>query len=223
MRRTALGAVALGVGRAAIGGYGAAMGRDAWRATKRNAGKLLLLSLAAGMVVMPFIGGRALTRGYPRDRVAPKGTGVLLIAGGVVAGSALIGILKLWVPIDRGAVLTVLGTAAISGIVGMMYGLLEKPSRMAVFSISEHNEEFLEKLGFEELNGDEITHIDGDGNPLRLTEHNTDWIVFMAVGRRNQRAYIKLSAEGRMLGYTGVIPITEVRRYRDASGRFAAA
>lgn len=67
-RRTMLAGLALGIGGAAVAGYGAAMGRDAWRATKMRGGFLLFLALIACAIVLPFLGGRNLTRGYPEGK-----------------------------------------------------------------------------------------------------------------------------------------------------------
>lgn len=47
-------------GGAAIAGYGAAMGRDAWRTTKKNRELLLLFALAACAVVILIFGGGVL-------------------------------------------------------------------------------------------------------------------------------------------------------------------
>jgi hypothetical protein len=40
-----------------------------------------------------------------------------------------------------------------------------------------------------------------------------DSLDFLAVGIRNRRAYIRLSPEGEMTGYTGVIPMDAPREY----------
>jgi hypothetical protein len=209
--RSRLEAIALGVAGAAVVGYGAAIGRDAWKATKKGSFVLIVLALVAGTFAMPFLGARTLTRGYPKSEHTPILKGLLLIAGGLVAGLMLFAIVRLYVPGDRSDLLFVLGMVAASVCLGLLYGASQKSARLRIFSIAEQNEAFLEQLGFEELDGTEVTHVDGDGNPLRLTEHNSERIVFMAVGRRNLRAYIRLSPEGQMLTYSGVIPITEFR------------
>lgn len=214
-RRTMLAAVALGVGGAAVAGYGAAMGRDAWRGTKKNIGFLFFLALIAGAVVLPFLGGRNLTRGYPQGQIPPVFSSVVLIAAGGILGWFAFGILSLYRMADHfffmGAIVVM------SAVAGLLYGATRRPRRLRMFEIADRNEHFLEQFGFEELDGTEVTHIDGDGNPLRLMEHNGDSIVFLAVGRRNRRAYIRLSPEGEMLGYTGVMAITDPRQYLDPS------
>jgi len=46
-----------------------------------------------------------------------------------------------------------------------------------------------------------------NNNKLRLLEENNDMLVFMAVGRRNRRAYINFDQDGRMIEYTGVVKL----------------
>jgi hypothetical protein len=117
------------------------------------------------------------------------------------------------------AFLLISGIVAASTGVGLLFGTGQKPQRLRTFEIADRNEHFLEQFGFEELDGTEVTHMDGEGNPLRLTERNDESIAFLAVGRRNRRAYIRLSSEGQMLGYTGVIAISDPRLYRDPLGQ----
>ncbi len=216
-RRTMLAGLALGIGGAAVVGYGVAMGRDAWRATKKRGGFLLFLALIACAIVLPFLGGRYLTRGYPEGQSPPVFTSVMLIIGGGFLGFVAVGILSLYEITGTGSAMGAIVIAAAGA--GLLYGSGQKPRRMRTFEIADRNEYFLEQLGFEELDGTEVTHMDGEGNPLRLTERNDESIVFLAVGRRNRRAYIRLSPEGQMLGYTGVIAITDPRLYRDPSGQ----
>lgn len=137
------------------------------------------------------------------------GKSMMLIFGGAVLGLLFARIFAGQVTFDE--FLSVAGIVASSASAGMLSGHMEKPERLRTFAIAEHNERFLENLGFQELDGREVTHVDGQGNPLRLTEHNASRIVFMAVGRRNRRAYITLSPQGEMMNYSGIIPITEMR------------
>lgn len=216
-RRTMLAGLALGIGGAAVAGYGAAMERDAWRATKKRGGFLLFLALIACAIVLPFLGGRNLTRGYPEGQSPPVFTSILLIVGGWIFGLIAASVLAAYEMTGQFSNMGIIVVA--SAGVGLLYGASQKPRRLHTFEIADRNEHFLEQFGFEELDGTEVTHMDGEGNPLRLTERNDESIVFLAVGRRNRRAYIRLSPEGRMLGYTGVIAITDPRQYRDPSGQ----
>jgi hypothetical protein len=217
MKRSTLGAVALGLGASAVAGYGAAMGRDAWRATKKGSGPLILLAIFAAAIALPLIGGRNITRGYAGNSVGSIVGGVFLIIGG--GGLGVLGaiILSAYGFVARPDIFG--GTiAAASTVVGLLFGIAQRPARKRVFAIAEANERFLEEFGFEEVAESEVTYFDGEGNPLRLMERTDDNIVFMAVGRRNRRAFIRLSPQGEMLGYTGVIGVTDRRQYRDPSG-----
>lgn len=220
-RRTILAGLALGIGGAAVAGYGAAMGRDAWRATKKKGGFLLFLALIACAIVLPFLGGRNLTRGYPEGQRPPVFTSMVLIVGGWIFGLIAAGVLAAYEVTGQFSNMGIIVVA--SAGVGLLYGASQKSRRLRTFEIADRNEHFLQEFGFEELDGTEVTHMDGEGNPLRLMERNDESIVFLAVGRRNRRAYIRLSPEGQMLGYTGVIAITDPRQYRDPSGQQVVA
>ena len=67
--------------------------------------------------------------------------------------------------------------------------------------------DFLLQNRIQETGDEDVTHIDSSNNKLRLLEENTDMLVFMAVGRRNRRAYINLDRDGRMIEYTGVVKL----------------
>lgn len=213
-KRTLLAAIALGAGGAAVGGFGAAIGRDVWRTAKKLRLSLLILVILGAVVVLPFLGGRNLTRGYPKWEHVPFGSSILLIFAGALPILLFVQPDTPWEP-EVGHLLVFL---AFPVVLGMLYGASQSGSRVRRFEIEEHNQQFLEQFGFQEFDETEITHMDSDGNPLRLTEHTGDSLVFQAVGRRNRRAYILLSPEGRMLGYTGVIALTDQRQYRDPTG-----
>lgn len=215
-KRTLLAAIALGAGGAAVGGFGAAIGRDVWRATKKRSRVFIVLALVAGATVLPFIGGRNITRGYADHSAGPIIGGIFMVISGGALGLLACIILYGY---QLAPLALLVGVAVIaSTLVGLLHGAGQRPARMRMFAIAEQNERFLEELGFEEVDESEVTHFDGEGNPLRLMERTDDSIVFMAVGRRSRRAYIRLSPQGEMLGYTGVIALTDQRQYRDPSG-----
>lgn len=220
-----LKAVALGVGGSAVAGFGLGFGRDTWKSAKKNRGALFLLALAGAALVLPFLGGRNLVRGYPRDSRTKAfwgiTFGILLIVGG--AAITLVLALVVFAVTTGSQSFTASSQSflldAVSGLVGflaalgVLIGAFQRPTRRKKFAIEERNEAFLDKLGFAETGEQEITHYDGEGNPLRLLERAKDTVVFLAVGKRNKRAYIRLSPDGEMTGYTGVIPIDAPREY----------
>ena len=223
----------------AVAGYGLSIGRDAWKLTKKISGPLFLLLVVASPLILPFFGGRNLVRGYPAP--APKQfrgvlSGVLLVVAGASL-SLLPLLLLLSIPSDgeNGVPTSLMSkpnslsfdsdivvsnpifqiwlvTTAVPIFLGVSVGLTQRGGRRKLFKIAQKNDEFLAKMGFVETGEQEITHYDGDGNPLRLLDQTDETIIFLAVGKRNKRAYIRLT-DGEMTGYTGVIPIDATREY----------
>jgi hypothetical protein len=240
-RRPILRAVGLGVAGSAVAGYGLSIGRDAWKGTKKIAVPLLfwtaVLLLIASPLILPFLGGRNLVRSYAAP-AARQFWGVLSGVLLIVAGASLSLSLALLLMLDdsRDSTSTSLisdpnilisdpnilisspnirlwlaATATAIGL-GVIFGLAQRGSRRKRFNIAKKNDAFLEKMGFVETGEQEITHYDGEGNPLRLLDQSDDTITFLAVGKRNKRAYIRLT-DGEMTGYTSVMPIDASREY----------
>jgi hypothetical protein len=236
-RRPILRAVGLGVAGSAVAGYGLSIGRDAWKVTKKGAAPLFLLLLIASPLILPFPGGRNLVRSYAAP-AARQFWGVLSSVLLIVAGASLSLSLALLLMLDdsRDSTSTSLisdpnilisdpnilisspnirlwlaATATAIGL-GVIFGLAQRGSRRKRFNIAKKNDAFLEKMGFVETGEQEITHYDGEGNPLRLLDQSDDTITFLAVGKRNKRAYIRLT-DGEMTGYTSVMPIDASREY----------
>jgi hypothetical protein len=229
-RRPILRAVGLGVAGSAVAGYGLSIGRDAWKVTKKAAGPLFLLLLIASPLILPFLGGRNLVRSYAAP-AARQFWGVLSSVLLIVAGASLSLSLALLLMLDesRDSTSTSLisdpnilisspnirlwlaATATAIGL-GVIFGLAQRGSRRKRFNIAKKNDAFLEKMGLVETGEQEITHYDGEGNPLRLLDQSDDTITFLAVGKRNKRAYIRLT-DGEMTGYTSVMPIDASREY----------
>lgn len=69
-RASKLAFLATGVGGAALAGYGFAIGRDFWKATKKNELGLLSFILIFGAITLPVIGTRGLVRGHDRGFLA---------------------------------------------------------------------------------------------------------------------------------------------------------
>lgn len=90
-------------------------------------------------------------------------------------------------------------------VIGFTLGGIQRPTRKRVFSIESANDEFLDKHGFIETHEKDITHIDAEGNQLRLLETGATRFVFMQPGTRGKRAYIEIDDEGRMARYTGLV------------------
>lgn len=198
--------------RAAVGGFGSSFGRDAYRTMKKQGLLLAAIAIAAAAVALPFLGGRHMIRGHDRGwfltlALTVIGSLLLITLGAIAAVFVDIVLLSFIVSEDSPAVPPRYGliaaAVAMSTGIGLLIGLAERKSRLRGFHIARENERFLLDQGFIETGGNDVTHRDGDGTPLRLLEATRDSVVFMVVGRRGKRAFITLDSEGRMLSYSG--------------------
>ena len=177
---------------------------------KKNSerGTLFLVVLIVGLILIaivgPVMGAMRMVRGYRRGIFATIFSTVilnLLIWGvGALVLSFVASILE---EESESSITALLGTplASLTGL-GFLIGILQRPSRKRQFAIEEENETFLLQNGIQETGGEDVTHIDSN-NKLCLLEEDNNMLVFMAVGRRNRRAYINFDQDGRMIEYTG--------------------
>lgn len=213
MKKSILGAVALGAGGAAVLGFGAAAGRDLWRGTKKASGGILLLIAIAAAVTLPFIGARNLFRGHAPGEGWKSVGDILLVPAGIAIGiivSGFAGTMLGEQPFYLVIFAIVTASLAAAGI-GIFVGLMQRPTMQKRFAIAAANEAFLNQVGIRETGESEISHIDAEGNGLRLMERTNDSIVFMAVGKRNKRAYIAITPDGAMRSYSGVVSLGNSR------------
>jgi hypothetical protein len=219
MKKSLLGAIALGVGGSAVAGFGAAAGRDIWKGSKKASGFLILLIAIAASVSLPFLGLRNLMRGHAPGEGWKAIGDILMVPAGIAigVGVSVFGGLMLGEEPFALAIITIVGSGFIAAVIGAIVGLWQRPSTQRRYVIAVANEAFLDGIGIRETGESEITHIDGDGNALRLIERTASSIVFMAVGKRNKRAYIGLSPQGEMLNYTGVVALGAAREMDTAA------
>lgn len=212
MRHSSLSSLAASVGSAAVAGYGLSIGRDFWKSTKKNRGLLLILLVIGCALALPLLGGRGLLRGHDRGFfgtvVATVIGNLFLVSAGFAISFALIAFVGSSQVQDAdtvvgAALITAAGVTAVPSLAGLIWGVLQRPTRLRTFRTVRANDEFLKLVGITETGGDDITHHSPEG-PLRLLEAHRDRLVFMVVGRRGKRAYIKLSEDGRMVAYSGV-------------------
>lgn len=209
-KRSKLALAAVGVGGAAVAGFGFAFGRDIYKKSKKNI-RIVLLLLAT--IFCPFIGGRELVRGHDRGLIGTVFLtligSILLIALGFVAAAFLAFEVIVLSGIDpnKPIPLALLGSVTLTTIlggIGVLVGLLQRPTRLNAIAIAKANEKFLTENGFAEAGGADITHYDPNGQPLRFLEAHPSRLVFMLVGRRGKRTYINLDSDGRMIDYSGI-------------------
>lgn len=197
--------------RAAVGGFGASLGRDIYRSAKKNLVLFVALGVAAAAIALPFIGGRNLVRGHQRS--VPQTVfltclgSLALVLLGTIAAFLVDMLLQSFSREETTTLLVpnyivVLATVVGATILGMVVGWIQRGARMRKFAVVKENEDFLVRNGIVETGGSDVTHRDRAGNQLRLLETNRDALVFMIVGRRGKRSFIDLDPEGRMLSYS---------------------
>ena len=198
---------------------------------KKNSGRgtLFLVVLIVGLILIaivgPVMGAMRMVRGYRRGIFGTIFSTVILnlLIWGVGAFMLTVAVSVLEEEIES-SISVGMPLVGLTGF-GFLIGVLQRPGRKRQFAIDEENaillaqrkeeeraiaqenETFLLQNGIQETGGEDVTHIDSNNNKLRLLEENNDMLVFMAVGRRNRRAYINFDQDGRMIEYTGVVKL----------------
>ena len=198
---------------------------------KKNSGRgtLFLVVLIVGLILIaivgPVMGAMRMVRGYRRGIFGTIFSTVILnlLIWGVGAFMLTVAVSVLEEEIES-SISVGMPLVGLTGF-GFLIGVLQRPGRKRQFAIDEENaillaqrkeeeraiaqenETFLLQNGIQETGGEDVTHIDSNNNKLRLLEENNDMLVFMAVVRRNQRAYINFDQDGRMIEYTGVVKL----------------
>ncbi|MBL6936626.1 MAG: hypothetical protein ISS15_11735 [Alphaproteobacteria bacterium] len=185
----------------------------------------MLIAAAAAVaasIALPFIGARNALRGYDRGIAATVFLTVIsnlaIIFGGIALGAITLPIVvRILIghsePLAAKGGLDVVAlewSAAIalaSVMIGAITGLIERPARIQAIAVRRYNDDFLLRNGIRATGDQDVTHYDPQNNPLRLMERQSDRLVFMAVSRRNRRAYISLDTEGRMVSYSGIVKL----------------
>ena len=202
---------------ATVAAYGAAasFGRDVYRSTK-NGSPLVWFGLAAFMSIAGF---RMIGAGGDRDDDEAGVGAILLIIAGIIIPNAMVFIFLVAtsaiVDVVRYGIWSLIGAlAAISTIylflaaaIGLPWGRSERAEKERLWAIEDHNMQFLDQNGFQDLGLGEKIIEDSDGNRLKFKEQSDDRLLFMVVGRRNMRAAIRLDEEGRMTDYTGAVKL----------------
>jgi hypothetical protein len=212
-------------GRAAISSYGWQAGKSAYRHTGDVVGLLVLAAIAFAPIAVPYMAGWRMTRWYPNSRtwfffqilmkwgllmafVSPVVWAV--IAFGFLLSDPIPGSLaNVWNEITRWPSFpaTLQWTVAVIGAVfgiGAIKGLSERADRKEAHKIASENQEFLDRHGLRTVDGKSVTHVDGDGNRLRLDHAGENIVEFVAADGRG-RAFINVADDGRFVRYSGLI------------------
>lgn len=224
---TDIAKIAAGVGKAAIFGFGASAGRSAWKKTSKYADSLFILALIVAVclaaVALPFWGGREGVRGHQRSLFASLFLTLLVPLGAIALGAGAAVLVDLFLQGLQGIesetaeprVWVVAGIVGVAALVGYLVGWSQRGDRLHAFAVADLNEEFLRQRGIREVSEPNASHIDRWGDLLRLVDQSALQMTFLAVGRRSKRAYIRLSPDGQMLAYSGVMPQGELGANRD--------
>lgn len=228
---TDLAKIAAGVGKAAIFGFGASAGRSAWKKTSKHADSLFIVGVALAIclaaVALPSWAGREVVRGHQRTPIASLFLTILIPLGALALGAGAAVIVDLILQGLQGVqsetaeprVWVVAGIAGGAALLGCWVGWSERGDRLHAFAVAELNEEFLRRRGIRDVSERNASHMDRWGDLLRLVDQSDLQITFLAVGRRSKRAYIRLSSDGRMLAYSGIMSQGD---YWDGSDRLEA-
>jgi hypothetical protein len=184
---------------AAVGGAGAAVGRDVYRHVKRHPGDLIFLAIVASIPYLAYIHARGM-RGARYEVAALLGAcfwGCLIVLWLIGSqGSPPAVRAMFYFAIAVVVVVTALATA-IAYVRGKRAGRKDR----FVGMIRAENEQFLEDNGIVDVGGREATYVDAGDNELTLHDRRRDALVFRIRGRRGGRAYIDLDEVGRMVRY----------------------
>lgn len=91
--------------------------------------------------------------------------------------------------------------ALVTGLIGMVIGLINRIPRSRRFRIERHNLAFLKRSGIRDVGGADETFVDAEGRELNIRDVRKDAIVFAVDGDTARRAYIRLDEKGRMTSY----------------------
>ncbi len=207
-----------------VGGVGFSFGRDIYKKIKKNLTLLIAVVIFLGCLIAPYLSAKKIFQWYPVKNIkwcllvffpwfllCVVSLAILLLYGSALfpipdeaVNTAILGVY----PITQKGFLIVLLMWIFLFVVGMLNALYKRPLQKAIFLTEEYNESFLERNGIEEVDGgNSFSHIDEDGNMLRLVSMGADVIVFMAIGKRSKRAFITIGDDGRFKEYSGVVSI----------------
>ena len=189
--------------------------------SSNDSGAFLALAIAAAAagIALPFIGAKNMVRGY--ERTVPKtvfltiGWNSILILTGAILQVISVPIIYEFFQAQRKAgeqqsvanIGIVIVTITLSILVGLLVGAIQRPRRFEAFAIDRDNANFLANNGFSPSDDELVTYYDAQNDPLRLIETQNTREIYMAVGRRNKRAYIDLDASGRRICYSGIVSL----------------
>ena len=213
----------------ALAGFGLSLGRDIYKKAKRHWPLLLVLVCLAGV----YFAGLWLFRNYRTlagSFLKKLGALIVLVLSCIAVYAGTVIALGVFVPSgltpqeEMGSsatgsfsgflLLCILIVQGVLFLAGAAVGMSHRRRRRHAWEAEEHNERFLREHDLEVVNADE------KGN-LRLRDHSSNVgyrlmddlklggeLEFMALGKRNKRAYLQYDDTGKYTSWSG---LTEVR------------
>ncbi len=188
----------------ATAGFGASLGRDLYRAAKKNP----IVFGIIGALMLAF-GWRNLFLGYGRGFayflfITIIGSVLMILIGGILLSGAAVFCVEIFAEHNHvAAALAVAGVLISISLIGILWGRRDRRNLVRRVSVAAQNLKFLSDTGFSESQFESDQMIDPAGHTLKLVETTDDRLVFSVVGRRGLRAAIKMNG-GEMVSYTGV-------------------
>ena len=209
----------------AVAGFGFSLGRDVYKKFKELSHIILLLIFAFSTFAFPFLSASKTFRWYPITKIRWFFSKFLLwmlvcllgLLVSILLLMALQGLefftssanlLKLEVTRDQANIINSSIFVSFFYLLGVVDGLRRRTKRKQVYQIEVDNSQFLDDIGIYETDGsNSFTHVDEEGNWLRLENIGRDLVEFFVVGKRNKRSYIYIDSSGRFSEYSGVISL----------------
>jgi len=211
-------------------GFGFSLGRDIYKRFKSSFSSLLLLLIVLTILLFPFLAASKSFRWYPLSSLKwffsiflPWTLGAIIITLSPYYIFYLFGDwnnfstyinAEILSEIDNynGYKINILHYQALYFFViytfGILHSLFLRSKRKVNYIIEKHNNNFLYSIGIQEIDGaSTYTHIDQNGNQLRLVNIGKDVIEFFVVGKRGRRAFIYLDEDEKYKNYSGIVKV----------------
>lgn len=218
------------VANAATLGFGFSLGRDIYKKSKNSFSSFLYLLIVITIFLFPFLAASKSYRWYPLSSLKwvfsvflPWSLAAIITTLIPYCFFYLIGDWNnfgSYINSDnfaeinnfKGYSINFLHYHALFFIViyslGFIHAAFQRNKRKTFYYIEEYNNNYLNSIGIKKIDGaSKYTHLDHDGNYLRLISIGRDVIEFFVVGKRGRRAFIYLDDAGKYQKYSGIVKV----------------
>lgn len=203
-----------------VAGVGISLGRDLYSFFKKNVLMIIFIAVFVGGLIFPFIAAIKTFSWYPIGKVKWLLFKFLPWTSVAILGTVIqLFYFVLLVEVLGNYSITVVEVSGKNiGVIiyisfglylfGLIFVLFKRKKQREAHVVERHNIDFLKINGIKEIHGGkEFTHIDNNGNMLRLVTIGIDVITFLIVGKRGKRSYILVGKDGKFMQYTGICSI----------------